>query len=305
MSATEKTKDRKWLGRKWLYRACNCRGALEIYLQPFADAQRFSSQLESKAAQLERETSDESEWSALERPFFDKGGFGGKKLHRSTVGTLIDLARENARVFFPQGLQYDKEGRLIYGLYGKVSLDGQWPGEKTLSRIAGDRFVILAYQAILEPNGDFFRVIAEVIEEDAKPLKEILGRALRYQVELVHKAILELVDEAHKRDRAARSNGNTQTVKEEPHDVIDGRRCFVPTKQQVKDRAIEIFQMEEIPERTGQEWTKPNPKEWSDSTWTKVFAAGGLANLREERGLHRAKGGKAAIARHSKKKGRA
>lgn len=63
MSATKKTQDRKRRDPKWLYRACNCRAALEIYLQPFADAKRFSGQLESKATQLERETSDESKWS--------------------------------------------------------------------------------------------------------------------------------------------------------------------------------------------------------------------------------------------------
>jgi hypothetical protein len=331
MRSTAKTKDRKRRDSKWLYRACHSRAALELYLQPFADAQRFSDQLESKAAQLERETNDESKWSALERPFFDKGGFGGEKLHRSTLRTLIDLARENARVFFPQGLQYDRES-----LDGPPIFEAQWPDEKTLSRIAGDRFLILVYRAILEPNGDFLRVSADVIEEDAKPLKEILGCALRYQVELVQKAALELVDEAAKRDRAARStlcatakngsllqigetwtvdgdyytitaiDGNTVTLTGmgEPHEEIDGRRCFVPTKQQVKDRVIKLFRKERIGRGRAPRWRKPNPKDWSHSMWTKVFASAGLADLKEERG-NRAKDRKATIARHSRKKGQA
>ena len=331
MSATAKTKARKRRDKRWLYRACHSRAALEIYLTPFADAQRFSRQLEAKKAQLERESSDENKWSVLERPFFDKGGFGGKKLHRSTLRTLIDLARENARVFFSQGLQYDKES-----LDGPPIFEAQWPDEKMLSRIAGDRFLILVYRAILEPNGDFLRVSADVIEEDAKPLKEILGCALRYQVELVQKAALELVDEAAKRDRAARStlcatakngsllqigetwtvdgdyytitaiDGNTVTLTGmgEPHEEIDGRRCFVPTKQQVKDRVIKLFRKERIGRGRAPRWRKPNPKDWSHSMWTKVFASAGLADLKEERG-NRAKDRKATIARHSRKKGQA
>jgi hypothetical protein len=331
MSTTKKTKDRKRSDPKWLYRACNCRAALELYLQTFADAKRFSAQLESKEVQLERETTDESKWSALERPFFDKGGFGGKKLHRSTVRTLINLARENARVFFPQGLQYDKEGKLIHGLYGQVLnssvqdgppiFEGHRPSEKTLSRIAEDDFVILAHQAILEGNGDFFRVIAEVVEQDTRPIRETLDHPLRYQVEFAHRAALELVDEAHKRGRAAGStisgtvengslrkigepwivdgdyytitaiNGNalTLTGKEEPHEEIDGLRCFVPTKQQVKGRMIELFKTEKIRRGRRQRWTKPNPENWSPSMWTKVFAAAGLSNLKEARGQHRVK----------------
>jgi hypothetical protein len=326
MSATKKTDDRKRIEFYW---ACNCRAALEVYLRPFADAKRFNGQLESKEAQRERETSDKSKTSALERPFFDKGGFGGKKLHRSTVRTLMNIARENARVFFPQGLQYDKEGKLIYGLYGRVLFgqdgspifDGQRPEEKTLSQIAEDDFVILVHRAILEGNGDFFRVIAEAIEEDAKPIRESLSHASRYHVELAHKAALELVDEAHKRDRAAGSTisgtvdngspyqigetvirngghytiatvgGNTLTLtgKEEPHEEIDGLRCFVPTKQQVKARVIELFKREKIRGGRKQAWTKLNPKDWSHQMWTKVFVAAGLANLKEARGLHRTK----------------
>jgi hypothetical protein len=333
MSATAKTKARKRRDKRWLYRACRSRAALEIHLQPFADAQRFGRLLESEKAQLERETSDESNWSALERPFFDKGGFGGKKLHRSTLRTLIDLARENARAFFPQGLQYDKDS-----LDGPPIFEAQWPDEKTLSRIAGDRFLILVYRAILEPNGDFLRVSADVVEEDAKPLKElsISDRALRYQVELMHRAILELVDEAHKRDRARSTlcataenasllqidetwiidgdnytitaiDGNTVTLagKEEPHEVIDGFRCYVPTKGQVKDRVIKLFRKERIGRGRAPRWRKPDPKRWSDSMWTKVFAAAGLADLPDERGLRRAKTRKAALARYSKKKGQA
>lgn len=270
MSATKKaTDDRKEIDRKEFYWACNCRAALEVYLQPFADAKRFDGQLESKAAQLERETSDTSKRSALERPFFDKGGFGGKKLHRSTVRTLINLARENARVFLPVGPQYQKEGNR----------------EKKLSEIAEDGFVILAYQAVLEGNGDFFRVVAEVVEEDARSIRETLDHPLRYQVELAHKAALELVREAHVRCEAG---------EEEPYDEIEGLRCFVPMKQQVKTRVMQLFRKERIRgERRQRKWTKPNPKDWSDSMWTKIFTSAGLTYLKEARGRPRTKRRKA------------
>ncbi len=69
-----------------------------------------------------------------------------------------------------------------------------------------------------------------------------------------------------------------------------------------KDRVIKLFRKERIGRGRQPRWRKPNPKDWSDSTWTKVFAAAGLANLPDERG-RRAKGRKAALARHSKKKG--
>ena len=287
MTALRKSANRKSLGKERLYWACSSRGALEIYFQQFADARRFSNQLESGAAQRERETADPSQWSALERPFFDKGGFAGKKLHRSTVRTIIELARGNAGVFFPRGLPYDKEGKPIYGLYGKVSnsdqhglpiLEPQRPTVQRLAQIAEDQFTVLVHLAVLEGKGDFLRVIADVIEENAKSLKEILddGRALRYQVELVQQAALELVDEAHKRDQAYRA-GLSRTP--ESYEKIGRRRrklrCFVPLKKKVKDRMIEICRKEKIP------WAKANPQKWSAKCGLRFSGRPGLRIYRK------------------------
>ena len=117
-----------------------------------------------------RETSDESKWSVLERPFFDKGGFGGKKLHRPTVRTLINLARENARLFFPQVIQYDKDGRLIYGLYGNLlntSAPAGPPADIILCHRFRDRRLDQAIIERLAPGG--LLAIAVLSEVGAAP----------------------------------------------------------------------------------------------------------------------------------------
>jgi hypothetical protein len=87
---------------------------------------------------------------------------------------------------------------------------------------------------------------------------------------------------------AVNGNALTLTGNEEPHEEIDGLRCFVPTKQQVKHRMIEIFQREKIPERRGQAWTDSDPSTWTHSMWTKVFTAAGLSNLKEARARRKA-----------------
>jgi hypothetical protein len=264
VSAPKESANKEELERKrWLYRACHSRAALEIYLHPFADAQKFNAQLESRAAQLKRETSDPAE-RPLDRPFFKKGGFGGEKLHRSTVRVMLELARENAFRFFLREQQIR---------------EAQMWGE-TMPDIANDLFVRMNYRAVWDSNGDYFRLIGDLVDEDAKPLKKILHHASRYQVALVQEAILELVDEADKRYRAAKAVSYME---------IDNLRCFVPLKKQVKARTTKIFRKLKIGKGQRDSWIKLNPAQWSKQMWTKVFRAAGLADLPEARGLHRRK----------------
>jgi hypothetical protein len=268
VSASRKT----WLKRiKGFYQAFNCRAALEVYLRPFLDAKRFADELEAK------EQYDDTKKFVLEQPFFDKGGFKTRpfsKVHREMIRTMINLARENARVFYPFGPDH--------GVYGKgfISESGNRPEEKALAQIAEDDFVILTHRAILENNGDFFRVIAHVVEEDAKTLSDTSSDPARYQVELVHKAALELVSEARMRF----GEGN-----EKPYTTIEGLPCFVPTKKQMRERSIEIFSRLEMPVQEKEKWSCADPSKWSDSLWTKIWIASGLVDLREARGKRRKK----------------
>jgi hypothetical protein len=254
-----------------LYQACNCRAALEVHLQPFLDAKRFADHLSPDGPEP-KEQNGAKKKSSVKRPFFDKGGFKtppGSKLHRESIRTMINLARENARVFYPFGPEH--------GIYGKgfINESGNRPGQETLAQIAEDDFVILAHRAVLEGNGDFLRVIANVVEQDAKALSDTTSDPARYQVELVHKAALELVHEA--RMRFGESN-------EKPYTTIEGLPCFVPTKKQVRERSIEIFRRLEMPPPEKGRWSRTDPLKWSDSQWTKIWIASGLVYLREARG---------------------
>jgi hypothetical protein len=268
------TKKARQKAAEQFYQACNCRAALEVYLQPFLDAKRFADHLSSDEPESREQNGTEKK-SSVKRPFFEKGGFKtppGSKLHRQTIRTIINLARENARVFYPCGPDHG-----IYG-QGFISESGNRPGEKTLARIAEDDFVILAHKAVMEGKCDFLRVIADAAEEDAKPLSDTSSDPARYQVELVHKAALELVHEA--RMRFGESN-------EKPSATIEELPCFVPTKKQVRERSIEIFRRSRVPPPEREKWSRTDPSKWSDSQWTKIWIASGLVHLREARGKRR------------------